>query len=214
MNLACCFICKRSVLELEGQFDTFDTYLLNESDDAYQQGAFGWCHAPCLSTFHWRAFWAERRIEHLTQVREFVKIGETGTLTTVRHPRTGEVTVLRTDGITFHVEPSAFDRKKACSEGVLLPVLEEMNLELDDPKLAREIRDSLVQSKCFPLPKLVEALDLTDCLLYPEAILDGRLHFDKTLKREWMGNGVSVKVAYNQFLPQAVVDLVTSARTF
>jgi hypothetical protein len=91
--------------------------------------------------------------------------------------------------------------------------LGEMNLEFDDPKLACEILDSLVKSRCFPLSKLVEALNLTDCLLYPEAILDGMMQFDKTLKQEWMGNWVSASIAYNQFVPQAVVDLVTSAST-
>jgi hypothetical protein len=213
MNLDSCFICKRPVLEFEGQFEKLDTYLLNESDDAYQQGAFGWCHARCLSTSNWGAFWAERRIQHMTEVMSFVKSSKIGALTAIRNTRTGEVSVLRTDGITFSVMPSAFDRKKDCLGGILLPVSEEMNLEFDDPKLACEIRDSLVKSRCFPLSKLVEALNLTDSLLYPEAILDGMMQFDKTLKQEWMGNWVSARVAYNQFVPQAVVDIITSAST-
>ena len=91
--------------------------------------------------------------------------------------------------------------------------LGEMNLEFDDPKLACEIRDSLVKSRCFPLSKLVEALNLTDSLLYPEAVLDGMMQFDKTLKQHWMDNWVSARVAYNQFIPQAVVDIITSAST-
>lgn len=211
MNLDNCFICKRPVLEFEGQFDKLDTYLLNESDDAYQQGAFGWCHARCLSTSNWGAFWAERRIQHMTEVMSFVKSSKIGALTAIRNTRTGEVSVLRTDGITFSVMPSAFDRKKDCLGGILLPVSEEMNLEFDDPKLACEIRDSLVKSRCFPLSKLVEALNLTDSLLYPEAVLDGMMQFDKTLKQYWMDNWVSARVAYNQFIPQAVVDIITSA---
>jgi hypothetical protein len=149
MNLDNCFICKRPVLEFEGQFDKLDTYLLNESDDAYQQGAFGWCHARCLSTSNWGAFWAQRRIHHMTEVMGFAKSSEIGALTAIRNP----------------------------------------------------------------LSKLVEALNVTDCLLYPEAILDGMMQFDKTLKQHWMGNWVSAMVAYNQFVPQAVVDLVTSAST-
>jgi len=213
MNLESCFICKRRVLEFEGQFEKLDTYLLNESDDAYQQGAFGWCHAYCLSTSNWGTFWAQRRIQHMTKVMGFAKISQIGTLTAVCNLRKRQVAVLRTDGITFTVMPSALDRKKDCSGGVLLPVSEEMNLEFDDPKLACEIRDSLVKSKCFPLSKLVKALDLRDCLLYPEAIADGMIQFDKTLKRQWMGNWVSAIAAYSQFLPQAVVDLLTSATT-
>jgi len=211
MNLDSCFICKRPVLEFEGQFEKLDTYLLNESDDAYQQGAFGWCHARCLSTSNWGAFWAERRIQHMTKVMGFAKISETSTLTAVCNPRTEEVSVLRTDGITFSVRPSAFARKKDCLGGILLPVSEPIHLEFDDPKLACEIRDSLVKSRCFPLSKLVEALNVTDCLLYPEAVLDGMMQFDKTLKQHWMSTcWVSAVVAYNQFMPQAVVDLVTS----
>lgn len=38
MNLNNCFICKRPVLELRGQFEVLDTYLLKKDDVAYQQG--------------------------------------------------------------------------------------------------------------------------------------------------------------------------------
>jgi hypothetical protein len=146
------------VLEFRSQFEKLEEYLLKESDDAYQQNAFGWCHARCLSTSNWGAFWAERRIQHMTGIMGFAKSGESDTLTAACNPRTGQVNVLRTDGISFTIMPSALDSKK-------------------------------------------------------EAILDGMMHFDKALKQEWMGNWVSAIVAYNHFVPQAVVELVTSAST-
>ncbi|HEX8545312.1 MAG TPA: hypothetical protein VF691_00035 [Cytophagaceae bacterium] len=133
----------------------------------------------------------------MTNVMSFVKSREIGALTAIRNTRTGEVSILRTDGITFSFSPSALDCKKDCLGGILLPVSEPMHLEFDDPKLACEIRDSLIQSSCFPLSKLVEALNLTDSLLYPEAVLDGMMQFDKTLKQHWMGNWVSAIVTYN-----------------
>jgi hypothetical protein len=122
MNLDTCFICKRPVLEFRSQFEKLDTYLLKESDEAYQQGAFGWCHARCLSTSNWGAFWADRRIQHMTGIMGFAKIGESDTLTVACNPRTGQVNVLRTDGISFTIMPSALDSKKDCPGGILLPV--------------------------------------------------------------------------------------------
>lgn len=55
---------------------------------------------------------------------------------------------------------------------------------------------------------LVKALDLKDYLLYPEAIVDGALRFNKALKREWVGNWVSADMSYHQFIPQEVLSLV------
>jgi len=122
MNLDTCFICKRPVLEFRSHFEKLDTYLLKESDEAYQQGAFGWCHARCLSTSNWGAFWADRRIQHMTGIMGFAKSGESDTLTVACNPRTGQVNVLRTDGISFTIMPSALDSKKDCPGGILLPV--------------------------------------------------------------------------------------------
>jgi hypothetical protein len=210
MNLENCFICKRPVLEFSGQFEKLDTYLLNEDDAAYEQGAFGWCHTSCLSKSRWGAFWAERRIWHLTSVKGFPKLHSDVSLTVVCNPRTDERIVLRADGVSFSIKPSMLEHKKDCPDGILLPIFEEMNLELDEPKLTREIRDTLAKTKYFPLQKLVKALELNDYLLYPEAIIDGALRFNKALKQEWVDNWVSADVSYNQFIPQEVLEPVLS----
>lgn len=215
MKLQKCFICKRSVLELIGQFEVLDTYLLEKDDAALQQGAFGWCHVSCLSKSQWGAFWTERRILNMTSVRRFSKLHSDVSLTALRNPRTDERMMLRADGVSFYIKPSVLEHKKDCPGGILLPIIEEWNLELDEPELIREIRDALTKTKCFPLQKLVNALGLNDYLLYPEAIVDGELRFNEELEQEWMGNWVSADMSYNQFIPQAVLELAlgTGARS-
>ena len=208
MNLENCFICKRPVLEFSGQFEKLDTYLLNEDDTAYQQGAFGWCHTSCLSKSQWGAFWTKRRVLHFTQVRGFIKLHSNNSFTILCNPRTDEKFVLRDDGISFMIKHSMLEHKKDCPDGSFLPIFEEINLELDEPELTRKIRETLAKTKSFPLMDLVKALDLNDYLLYPDAIIDGALHFNKALKREWVGNWVSANMSYNQFIPQEVLNLV------
>ncbi len=210
MNLENCFICKHPVLELTGQFEVLDTYFLEKDDVALQQGAFGWCHSSCLSKSQWGAFWAERRILNMTSVRRFSKLHSDVSLTALCNPRTDERIVLRADGVSFYFQPSVLELKKDCPGGILLPIVEEWNLELDEPELIRIIRDALTKTKSFPLQKLVQALGLNDYLLYPEAIVDGELRFNKELEQEWIGNWVSADMSYNQFIPQAVLESALS----
>lgn len=206
MNLENCFICQHPVLELSGQFEKLDSYLLNEDDTAYQQGAFGWCHTSCLSKSQWGEFWTERRIWHFTKIKGFSKLDRGISLTVLCNPRLHEKLVLRADGVSFAIKQSMLEHKKNCSSGILLPIFEEMNLELDEPELVHNIRDTLEKTKYFPLHKLIKALELNDYLLYPEAVIDGKLHFNKALKREWVGSWVSADVSYHQFIPQDILE--------
>jgi hypothetical protein len=207
MNLESCFICNLPVLELNGQFEKLDTYLLNEDDAAYQQNAFGWCHTSCLSKSNWGQFWTERRVWHLTKVKGFSQVYSGTCLSVMQNPRTDERIALRSDGVSFNIKPSLLGHRKDYSGGILLPVFEEINLELDEPTLIHDIRDALVRVKYFPLQQLIEALKLNDYLLYPQAVIDGSLRFDKALKREWVDNWVSANVSYSQFIPQEILDL-------
>jgi hypothetical protein len=210
MNLERCFICQHPVLELDGQFEKFDSYYLDASDDAYQQDAYGWCHSFCLSNSRWGKFWSERLIQHKTELLGFEKICSTNSLTVLRNPRVNEITILRNDGITFWLKPPVLYCEEDYQGGFVLPVLHEMNLELDDSSLVNKIQQRLITSGSFPLQELVQALDLTQYLLYPEAIVDGTLQFDKKLKREWDGYWVSVLAKYKKFVPQEVVDILES----
>ncbi len=212
MTLKKCFICKRPVLELKGQFHKLDTYFLNEQDDiAYEQGAFGWCHTSCLSKSSWGSFWSERRISHMTSIMGYLKLLNSTDLTVLFDPRRNKYIVLRSDGVAFYIELPLLKYKKDCPTGIMLPVFEEMNLELDEPELAHKICDTLAKTKSFPLQDLVNALDLNDTLLYPDAIIDGVLLFNKALKENWGDNWTSGNASYSEFIPQEVLDAVLSA---
>lgn len=208
MNLENCFICKRPVFELHGQFDKFDTYFLKEDDLAYQQGAFGWCHTSCLSKSPWAEFWTQRVILHFTQVRGFIKLFSNDFLTILFNPRIKEKYIFLNDGVSFTIKDSMLKHKKEFPGGFFLPIFEEMNLELDDREFIRNIRETLVKTKSFPLKNIIEHLNLQDYLLYPDAVIDGKLCFNKSLERYWGNNWVSADISYNQFIPQEVLELV------
>ncbi len=173
---------------------------------AYQQNAFGWCHGSCLSKSQWGAFWTERRIWHSISIKGFSKLHASPDLTVLSHPRTNERIILRSDGISFNIHSSMLEHQKECPGGIMLPVFEEINLELDEPELAHEIRDALVDTKQFPLRKLIDNLNLNNYILYPDAVADGMLHFNKALKREWLGEWISADISYNQFIPDEVLE--------
>lgn len=204
-----CFICKRRVLEFQGQFDKLDTYLLSSDDAALKQGAYGWCHMRCLLTSKWGAFWAKRRIWHRTEVMSYKKIGSSDNLTALFHPRRKTIAVFQTNGESFYFEPPELDLVKKSDEGILLPVSEVHHLHLDDPIFVQEIKDTLIKRKSFPLINLFKSLGLEDTLLYPEKFTDSVLKFDKELMEEWKWkNSVSAIAVYNQFIPLEVADFV------
>lgn len=210
MNLERCFVCKLPVLELEGQFEKLDSYLLDgTSDELYENEAFGWCHSKCLSTSTWGWSWSKRLINYATNVLGYKSVVEDDNmLTGLINLHTQDMMVLRKDGVNFFVSPSELAKKRSHPGGFLLPVTEEMNLEFDDIELAKEIRDTLVKEKSYPLVNIVRSLRLSDRLLFPEAIQDGKLRFDTSLQREWRGAWVSAIADYQKFFPHELMAVI------
>lgn len=207
MNLESCFLCALPVLELKGQFDKLDSYYLQPEDDAYVQGAYGWCHALCLVRSSWGHFWFTRRREHFTENIGYQQAASDGEHCVLRHPRTGELLILRADGLMFDVAPRALTKAKPSEGGVMLPIEQEMNIELDEGDLVREIRDDLVNQKRYPLWGLIDGLGIRAQMMFPRALEGGELRLDKRLRREWVGSWISAKAVYHRFLPDRVVAL-------
>lgn len=207
MNLEPCFLCSKPVLELAGQFDKLDSYELDPNDTAVAQGAFGWCHGLCLVRSSWGPLWFERRRARYLGPVGYRQIAGSEGLVALQNPRTNEKIVLRRDGLMFAFDARALAKKTPCEGGVLLPTVEEMNLELDDPELVKTIRAQLLEQKTFPLSRLVDALGIGDRMLFPGALEQGVLCFDKSLKRLWVGNWVSARAVHARFIPNEVLAM-------
>lgn len=198
MNLPNCFICNRPVLELQGQFEKFDSYLLNEDDNALEQDAYGWCHSSCLSTSEWGAYWHKKYLAFqeglaLKNIQEFNN-------TYILLKRRNEFLLLNKNGLSYSFKTSDFKTRKITKNGILIPVSHELNLEFKDRLDVMKIRDTLLEQKTFPLINVVEMFGLKDRLIFPQAIEEGQLHFDEELKEEWRANWVSCQVKYHQYI--------------
>lgn len=207
MNLEPCFLCSLPVMELEGQFDKMDSYYLLPEDDAYVQGAYGWCHALCLAQSSWGAFWFTRRRKHFTENMGYEQKASTGEHCVLRRPRDGTLLILRHDGLMFDIAPHALSKAKSTEGGVLLPVEHEMNLELDTAATVQKIRDDLMKHKRYSLWALIDEVGIRERMLFPRALEGGELRLDKRLRREWFGNWLSAKVVYERFIPDEIVSL-------
>lgn len=211
MNLEKCFICNFAVLELKGQFEKLDPYVLNEHELAFKKNAFGWCHSKCLCKSTWGAFWAEQQVWHKVHVMGFEEIVRTRHFSIIRNPRDSTIAIIRSDGVTFNIDASALLLiKKVKNEDIMLPVSEEINIEFDNSAIVNEIKHCLIRNLPYPLQFVVDIFDINEKLIFPKAIDEGYLQFDKKLKQYWIGNWISAKAVYHQFIPKTVVELINS----
>ena len=212
MTLPRCFLCKRMLLELEGQDGQLQPYLLKSGD---AQDAVGSCHYACLVHSAHGALWAERRIEHGVITVGLREVAEAEHLTALVNPRTEELSVIRSDGVLY-----SFTRRESLAGGeptpggVLLPVQHELNLELPEERaLVLDVNQTFAAREPFPLMEIVDRLALRDTLLAPQALAQGELRRSRTpvpapLRERW----ISAQAAYARFIPEEVVRLVHRVR--
>ncbi|WP_428264101.1 hypothetical protein [Haliangium sp.] len=208
MNLESCFLCRRPVLELRGQFTILHPYQLEEGDEAIEHEAYGWCHLACLVGSEWGRLWHDRLRTHFLTVRGYHEVAEVGPMRVLQHPRTEDVVALDRDGVMLAFHPREAANKRAVAEGCLLRVRGEMNLEFDDAEQVALIRAALSEDGQFPLLRLVDMLGIASVILTPRALERGALRFDKKLKRRWGGRWVSAHADYELLVPREVLACV------
>lgn len=75
-NLNNCFICGKPVIDFEYHSAHFEPYELNNTDEAYKAGAFGTCHAYCLSNSSWGSYWFEKKKQLLLEQFDYPELGK------------------------------------------------------------------------------------------------------------------------------------------
>lgn len=74
MELSACVACRRSVLELEGQFDKLDSYFIEEGSPPPESAGF-W-HLACLRASNVGPAWQAARLRNYRDVRKFAVVAE------------------------------------------------------------------------------------------------------------------------------------------
>lgn len=94
MRLPTCVACAQPVLELDGQFDKLDSYLIECGSPP--EGSDGWWHVACLRASDLGATWHDARIRNLVDVRRCERVAESARWTVLRDRRRKTLAVGRT----------------------------------------------------------------------------------------------------------------------
>jgi hypothetical protein len=203
-----CAFCSRLVLELEGQFEVLQGYLLEPgSPPDIPDGA---CHLACLLKSTWGPFWGERRARHLEQIVRRELVAQRDGRRVYRDPRNRNWVAVAATG-EMMVWPFGSERKaRRVSTGRLISVEQEYNLELPPEmrELVAEVQAELTRTKSYPLWRLIEQLGLADVMVHPEALADGKLVYDRSLRGDWSATWLAVRMRYAHLVPEEVIALI------
>jgi hypothetical protein len=177
-----CKGCSKPVLEIKGQFESFDSYFLD--DDGPLMESVGEWHSTCFSANPNGPGWRDVQLKNFIEVRGHRLIASTERWSVIESPRTLDRFALSSQGGSVYRHE---DR--------------EYNLELEDLDVIRVVQDSLLSVKTFPILSLVEALGITDRLHHPEALEGGLLHYERAFQREWSDDFVVARWEYGVFIP-------------
>jgi hypothetical protein len=208
MRLSTCALCGREVLELDGQFQRNDSYLLERDDP--DRVPIGEVHVPCLVTSPWGAWWAARKRANRA-TRALPVLGAAPGVIAHRTVDGREILILRDDGVDLHLRSRDLARAQRIDDGALVPVRGEYHLHLDGhAELAAAIAARVAAGGC-PLPWIVDQLGLRDTLFEPRAI-EGGAYVELPGLPVHVGNAVSGTLGYAVFVPFAMWTVVADQR--
>lgn len=206
-----CCICGAPVLGLEGQDALLDTYfLLGEREDgqALADEIFGECHQTCLVSSGWGAFWANRKIHNFVNIRGYRIVFENQNFILMRD-RFEELTgMIRHDGAACWFDDDQFARREKTEEGWLIPVEDEINLDISDKKeLAGSWIEAVERQGFVPLRTVIEQLGAWSRLLVPESVEGGILSPSETSDAKDARAGFfSMRAAYHIHVADEVAE--------
>jgi len=218
MTVLHCLFCKNEVIGLTGQEHVLDTVFLQQPEDheVTDAGIYGYCHKLCLINSKWGSLWAKRWIENYNQTRRFPIIGNSGNVTFLRYDRAkplNSIIAIADNGSLIDVRDKHLPKKIKLKNGYLIPQIENLNINLSTlPNLAEEINSTLFKGGSYSLKSLIEQMGLSNYLIYPKAIEDGRLTMNREHKKALKQNPSSYrksvwsKLEYAIFVPQDIMD--------
>ncbi len=199
-----CKICKRSVLELQGQFEMLAPYMAKTAEDPDAFALAGEVHSKCLVDSPHGGRWARWTIQHFSEVRRY-RLGATvDGWTVLGFARTADAMAVHERGATVGIEPGYGKLKKAAG-GHRLPVtVSEAHISFGDREFVRDVQERLARDKSVPLSVLVDHLGIRDDLFWPGVLDKGAWVFSRRLRGDWSPTQVSAEFHYDVWIPEAV----------
>ena len=205
-----CRICRRPVLELEGQFEILQPYYLPPGDPALEIS--GWLHTTCLANSEHGKAWARQRVNHFTGVRGYEVVHDTDDWTVLIDRRRRALLAFHRDGGSIVAE-NIEARVTPCDGGGTVEIERDSHLTLDDPAFVASLQQEITKQKRVPLAKVVDHLEIGDRLQWPGILKTGVYVLSKKLRGDWTRRTFSARVHYEEFLPEAVVAAWNSLRS-
>lgn len=207
MSLPKCNDCGLVVLELEGEFAKLDSMLLG--DGGPPAASAGWWHGRCLVESPVADAWRSVRLRNLQQVRQYAVVAQTPGWVVLLHPRSGELVGLGVGGLTLALSRLRAGRHRHVDGGaVYRVVVDEYNLELDDAGVIEDVKAALVETGTCSLASVAAVLGISDRMSHPELLAEGALILDEHLRPYWTASGLSARVEYGVFVPDALQPYV------
>jgi hypothetical protein len=194
------------VLELEGQFASFDSYLL-DAQAAHLAGTEGDWHLSCLRDSGLAPDWSAALLRNYIN-RGFSVVSESKHWTVLRGPRPGDTLAFERAGdlIRMPVRGTRLDRVPG---GVVQWIVcEEFNLELQDAAIIADMQTALEETGSYPLTKLLEGLCIMDRMLRPALLASGRFRLTRDGQREWRRYWVTAAAEYGRFIPDELEEFL------
>jgi hypothetical protein len=194
------------VLELEGQFEVLQGYLLDSATTGIPAGV---CHSACLLASSWGPAWGERRALHQEKVLRHELVAQGGGHRVYRDLRNREWVVVAGTGELIGWRFGAERSARRSATGWLFGIKSEFNLELPGlPEVIAEAQAALTQTRQYSLWRCIERLGIADVMHHPEALAEGAFVFDEALVPDWSAQAISARVHYAQLVPDDIVALV------
>jgi hypothetical protein len=210
-----CFVCHQTVLELTGQDIVCQEYFLE--DDAHviqavsdaEHYAAGHCHIKCLKHSRWGMLWAEGFRKHFSTTRNYQLVNQNLDWTVLRD-RWNSMMAIRYDGEVLFFDVDKLRHAIATEQGYLLPVVMSFTIDpvgyAPQPALYEAVQQRWSQDGYYPLIEMIQFVGVEDELLYPEAILTGKV-VQAEVDPEDAGHWLDCEAHYHVFIPQEVYDL-------
>ncbi len=215
MTYAECFVCHQIVLELSGQDIVCQEYFLDRIDGAdnalndAEHYAAGHCHLKCLKHSRWGMLWAAGFLKHFSTTRSYQHVNRNLEWTVLRD-RWKSIIAIRDDGEVLIFSDDQLRHATATEQGYLLPIITPFTLDpfghFPQPDLYRAVQQRFSQDGYFPLIEMIRVFGVEDELLYPQAVLNGKL-VQAEVDPEEVGHWLDCDVHYAIFIPEAVYRL-------
>lgn len=206
-----CFVSRQPILDIPGQVDEFQPYLLGPDDTALQE-AVGPCYILHLAASPYAALWGPKVLQHLTRTIGLVSLGKVEDHQVLLNPRSKVITVLLPSGATFDLPRRDQLLKAKRKDGwAWIERTIEYNLHDLEPAVASEIQQALVAEGSYALSRLAAHMGVSDSFRQPEVLAHARLVFDKSLKMYWDARSSSSNCTYALLVPEGVLDLALQA---